>query len=204
MSLNEKMTKLANVIRNKSLTNGKLGFEDMIKYTNSLTLDIDETKNMLRDTDNFGLNTAWKNSLFAQVDRDNETSPLYTWRTPEQHAHYLSQEIKDAKFNTQYVWKFYARADQIGDKVHTELWGGGGSKDFTLTNQWKLCITSGMLTFTNKPKNIYFGSVATNKGKVSMTMPVLVEYKLGGVINLVISAFKRIAIPLMGGVSYVV
>lgn len=179
MSLNETITKLANVIRNKSLTNSKLGFEDMIKYTNSLTLNIDETKNMLRDTDNFGPNTAWQNNLYEQVGRDSENSPLYAWRTPSQYGNYLNQEIEGAEYNTMYVWKFYARADQVGDKFHTELWGGGGSKDFVLTNQWKLCISAGMLTFAN-PKRIYLGSVATNKGKVSMTMPVLVEYKLGG------------------------
>lgn len=180
MSLNETMTKLANVIRNKSLTNSKLGFEDMIKYTNSLTLNIDETKNMLRDTDNFGLNTAWHNNLDEQVGRDGENSLLYMWRTPSQYGNYLNQEIEGAEYNTMYVWKFYARADQAGDKFHTELWGGGGSKDFTLTNQWKLCISAGMLTFADSPKRIYLGSVATNKGNVSMTMPVLVEYKLGG------------------------
>lgn len=201
MSLNETITKLANVIRNKSLTNSKLGFEDMIKYTNSLTLDIDETKNMLRDAYDFGPNTAWQNNLYEQVGRENSSS--YIWRTPSQCINYLSQEIEGAEYNTMYVWKFYARADQTGDKFHTELWGGEGSKNFTLTNQWKLCISAGMLTFANKPKRIYLGSVATNKGNVSMTMPVLVKYKLGGVINLAISTFKRIVIPLMGGVSYV-
>ena len=183
MSIQSELTTLANSIRTKNFlpSSNKLTIDDINKYMNRLELSIDETKNMLRDTDNFGLNTAWKNSLFAQVGRDNENSPLYTWRTPEQHAHYLSQEIKGAKFNTPYVWKFYARADQIGDKFHTELWGGGGSKDFTLTNQWKLCITSGMFTFTNKTKTIYFGSVATNKGNVSITLPVLTEYiPLGG------------------------
>lgn len=180
MSLNKTITELANVIRNKSLTNSKLGFEDMIKYTNSLTLDIDETKNMLRDADNFGPNTAWQNNLYEQVGKDSENSPLYMWRTPSQSKNYLSQEIKGAEYNTMYVWRFYARADNAGDKFHAELWGGGGSKDFTLTNQWKLCISAGMLTFTGELKQIYLGSVATNKGNVSMTMPVLVEYKLGG------------------------
>lgn len=183
MSIQSELTTLANSIRTKNFfpSSNKLTIADINKYMNRLELSIDETKNMLRDTDNFGLNTAWKNSLFAQVGRDSENSPLYTWRTPEQHAHYLSQEIKDAKYNTMYVWKFYARADQEGDRVHTELWGGGGSSNFTLTNQWKLCITSGLLTFTDKPKSIYFGSLATNKGNVSITLPVLTEYTpLGG------------------------
>lgn len=194
MSLNKTITELANVIRNKSLTNSKLGFEDMIKYTNSLTLDIDETKNMLRDAYDFGLNTAWSNSLFAQVGRDSENSPLYMWRTPSQHGNYLTQEIEGAECNTMYVWKFYARADQAGDKFHTELWGGGGSRDFTLTNQWKLCISAGMLAFADKPKRIYLGSVATNKGNVSMAMPVLVKYKLGGVVK----ALPSVLLPVRG------
>lgn len=183
MSIQSELTTLANSIRSKNFlpSSNKLTIDDINKYMNRLELSIDETKNMLRDTDNFGLNTAWNNSLYAQVGRDSENSPLYTWRTPSQHASYLSQEIEGAEYNTMYVWKFYARADQVGDKFHTELWGGGGSKDFTLINQWKLCISAGMLTFADKPKRIYLGSVATNKGNVSVTLPVLTEYiPLGG------------------------
>lgn len=183
MSIQSELTTLANSIRTKNFlpSSNKLTIDDINKYMNRLELSIDETKNMLRDSDNFRANTAWFNNHPEQIGRDNEYSPLYFWRTPSQYGDYLSQEIKDAKLNTQYVWKFYARADQEGDRVHTELWGGGGSNNFTLTNQWKLCIASGLLTFTNKPKSIYFGSLATNKGNVSITLPVLTEYTpLGG------------------------
>lgn len=178
MSFNGTMTKLADTIRSKTLTSGGLSLEDMIKHINCLTLDIDETKNMLRDAYDFGPNTAWQNKLYEQIGRENSYS--YMWRTPSQSTNYLSQEIEGAEYNIMYVWRFYAKADNAGDKFHTELWGGGGRKDFTLTNQWKLCISAGMLTFTNNPKIIYLGSVASNKGNISMTMPVLVKYELGG------------------------
>ena len=182
MSIQSELTTLANSIRSKNFlpSSNKLTIADINKYMSRLELSIDETKNMLRDTDNFGLNTAWQNKLYEQVGRDSANSPLYAWRTPSQYGSYLSQDIEGAEYNTMYVWRFYARADQVGDKFHTELWGGGGSKDFTLTDQWKLCISAGMLTFA-KPKQIYLGSVATNKGNVSMTLPVLTEYiPLGG------------------------
>lgn len=178
MSFNGTMTKLADAIRSKTLTSGGLSLEDMIKHINSLTLDIDETKNMLRDTNDFGADSAWHNPLSKQVGSENSYS--YAWRTPQQSTSYLNQEIKGAEYFTMYVWKIYAKADQAGDKLHTELWGGGGSKNFTLTTQWKSYISVGQLTNTQNPKSIYWGSVASNKGNISMTLPVLVKYELAG------------------------
>ncbi len=178
MSFNGTMTKLADTIRNKTLTSGGLSLEDMIKHINCLTLDIDKTKNMLRDTNNFGAESAWHNPLSEQVGSENSYS--YVWRTPSQSTNYLFQEIEGAEYNIMYVWKIYAKADQAGDKLHTELWGGGGRKNFTLTTQWKPYISAGMLTNTQKPKSIYWGSVASNKGNISMTLPVLVKYELAG------------------------
>lgn len=204
MSVSNKLTSLANAIRDKSLTEDKLSLEDMVQCINRLTFDVDETKNLLGGLNDLR-NAPWGNDYPYQVGRidDSNDSPMYAWRTPGQHEQYLRQTIKNAKLNTLYVWKFYARADKNGDKVHSELCGGGGKKDFSLTSQWKLCISFGMLTYTNKPFDLYIGSVSTNEGNVSMTMPVLTELKIGGMLNPVLSAIKHMVAPLMGGVAYV-
>ncbi|WP_239879270.1 phage specificity protein [Limosilactobacillus reuteri] len=69
-------------------------------------------------------------------------------------------------------WTVYARADNNGDKLHTELWGGGGSTDQSLTTEWK------KYKFTGTPNanhhDFYFWGVQGNKGNINVALPMMV------------------------------
>ncbi|MGX6399232.1 chromosome partitioning protein ParA, partial [Limosilactobacillus reuteri] len=50
----------------------------------------------------------------------------------------------DGPYNDDLVtWVVYARAENAGDKMHTELWGGGGCTDQSLTTKWQAYKFSG-------------------------------------------------------------
>ena len=69
-----------------------------------------------------------------------------------------------------YTWEFWARAENNGDMVHTELWGGGGHADIPLTTDWKKYQSQG------KPKQyqaLYFWGLDSNKGSVYVKLPYL-------------------------------
>ena len=178
MSVSEKMISLADAIRDKSLTQDKMGLDDMTDKIGNLTLNIDETQNMLSAPNDFN-NTAWSKPAEGQVGQDGANGPLYAWIKASQLGKFVSQVVVGAKTDNLYVWKFYARADHPGDKIHTELFGGSGYHDFSLNNRWRLCLSAGK--FNNASQTaIYFGQVSGNKGAVSVTMPVFTEFKLGG------------------------
>lgn len=178
MSVTEKLTGLANAIRAKSLTQDKMGLDDMTDKISNLVLDVDETKNMLVAPNDFN-DSAWSKPDEGQVGRDGANKPLYAWINASQLGKFVSQAVVDAKTDTLYVWKFYARANHPGDKIHTELFGGGGYRDFPLDNHWKPCFSTGSFKSGDQTA-IYFGQVKGNQGAVSVTMPVFTEFKVGG------------------------
>lgn len=42
-----------------------------------------------------------------------------------------------------YRWTFEAKAEQAGDVIHTEMWGGGGYLTAPLTTDWKEYSSAG-------------------------------------------------------------
>lgn len=177
MSLNDTMTNLANTIRSKSLTKDKMSLADMTSVINdSLELKINTTQNMLYSPNDFN-DSHWSNDLKNQVGQDTALGPHYFWRTPEQHNNYLSQLIEGSNLNDVYAWKFYAKADYVGDKAHSELFRSVSATDFTLSDKWEayyLLGTVSALPSFNK-EVVYFGSVDSNKGKIYIADPVLVK-----------------------------
>lgn len=61
--------------------------------------------------------------------------------------------------NHQYKWTFWARADNEGNQIHTELFGGGGATDITLTTEWKQYSVTGT---TSTKQILFFWSVSGN------------------------------------------
>lgn len=72
----------------------------------------------------------------------------------------------------QVTWSVYAKADYTGDKLHTELFGGGGISDLRLTTDWKLYQFTGT-TNANNPI-LYFWGIVGNKGNVEIALPYAV------------------------------
>ena len=63
--------------------------------------------------------------------------------------------------NKSYSWTFEAKAEQPGDAIHTEAWGGVGHADFQLTSGWKEYSTTG--TINPLHGNLYFWNASANK-----------------------------------------
>ena len=70
------------------------------------------------------------------------------------------------------TWTVYAKADNEGDKLHTELWGGGGYTDQPLSTQWKSYKFTGNHADSNH--SFYLWGVNSNKGKVYVALPFAV------------------------------
>lgn len=77
----------------------------------------------------------------------------------------------------QYTCSFWAKADNAGDKAHTELRGGIGATDFVLTTNWvryTVVLTSLSDVNTNFFHSMYSIRVpAENKGNVYIALPKL-------------------------------
>lgn len=183
--LNDKMVGLANSIRNKSFTDDRLSLDDMANIVNSkLEPLVDDTKNQLPSLDTVNdVDSKWYNGQHNQVGMDHGVFFHYVWRTPTQATDYLSSTIDGAKAGDTFISRFYARADQSGDKVHFEMYGGAGSKDYVLSNYWTPCYSIAKIVWLNADNKsaVYYSSLSSNAGNVSVCLPTLV--KLGGAVN---------------------
>ena len=81
--------------------------------------------------------------------------------------------------SSSYTVSFWARADNAGDKAHTELWGSSGATNVVLTTNWvryTVVLTSYSDASTNINHNFcYFGAPAGNTGNVYIALPMLEE-----------------------------
>ena len=71
------------------------------------------------------------------------------------------QTIPSWLANKSYRWTFEAKAEQPGDAIHTEAWGGVGYTNFQLTSGWKEYSTTG--TINPLHDNLYFWNASSNK-----------------------------------------
>lgn len=79
----------------------------------------------------------------------------------------------DGPYDNQPVtWTVYAKADNAGDKLHTELWGGGGLTEQPLTTEWKVYKFTGHRV-TNHPDFYLWGCIG-NKGNIYVALPFAV------------------------------
>lgn len=73
--------------------------------------------------------------------------------------------------NQNLTWTVLARADNAGDKLHTELWGGGGLTEQPLTTEWKKYRFTGRQNKNNK--SFYLWGCQGNKGNINVALPML-------------------------------
>ncbi|QIX58950.1 Chromosome partition protein Smc [Limosilactobacillus fermentum] len=79
----------------------------------------------------------------------------------------------DGPYDNQPVtWTVYAKADNAGDKLHTELWGGGGYTDQPLTNNWQVYQFTGQRNVAQP--YFYFWGRRGNKGNIYVALPFAV------------------------------
>ena len=79
----------------------------------------------------------------------------------------------DGPYNNQPIsWAVYAKADNAGDKLHTELWGGGGFTDQALSTEWKTYKFTGLRDARNHA--FYLWGCQSNKGNIYIALPFAV------------------------------
>lgn len=79
----------------------------------------------------------------------------------------------DGPYNDDLVtWVVYARAENAGDKMHTELWGGGGCTDQSLTTKWQSYKFSGHRNIDHP--DFYLWGCVGNKGNIYVALPFAV------------------------------
>ena len=79
----------------------------------------------------------------------------------------------DGPYNDDLVtWVVYAKADNAGDKMHTELWGGGGCTDQSLTTKWQAYKFSGHRDINHH--DFYLWGCVGNKGNIYVALPFAV------------------------------
>lgn len=79
----------------------------------------------------------------------------------------------DGPYNDDLVtWVVYAKADNAGDKMHTELWGGGGYTDQSLTTKWQAYKFSGHRDINHH--DFYLWGCVGNKGNIYVALPFAV------------------------------
>ena len=79
----------------------------------------------------------------------------------------------DGPYDNQPIsWAVYAKADNAGDKLHTELWGGGGLTEQPLTTEWQVYKFTGQRD-ARKHSFLLWGCVG-NKGNIYVALPFAV------------------------------
>ena len=79
----------------------------------------------------------------------------------------------DGPYDNQPIsWAVYAKADNAGDKLHTELWGGGGFTDQPLTTEWQVYKFTGQRDA--RGHSLYLWGCQGNKGNIYVALPFAV------------------------------
>lgn len=84
----------------------------------------------------------------------------------------LNADLDGPYDNQPITWAVYAKADNAGDKLHTELWGGGGLTEQPLTTEWQVYKFTGQRD-ARKHSFLLWGCVG-NKGNIYVALPFAV------------------------------
>lgn len=136
-------------------------------------------RNLLTNTSDFSYNWyAWSGqlSISKTMEYNGYPSMVLASSSGQQLS---SQHLSLGTLNnsTKYTASFWAKADNVGDKAHTELWGSIGATNFVLTADWvryTTVLTSKPDVNTNISHCVYFvGVPGGNKGNVYIALPKL-------------------------------
>ena len=128
------------------------------------------TSNLLHHSDTFD---GWSRNTTVTISSEKYLNGnIAVLATNGSGSNNLSSSL-DGPYDDQPVtWTVWAKADNAGDRLHTELWGGGGLTDQPLTTNWKLYKFTGHRNINYH--DLFFWGVAGNKGKVYIALPFAV------------------------------
>ncbi|MCC4466842.1 phage head spike fiber domain-containing protein [Limosilactobacillus reuteri] len=128
------------------------------------------TSNLLHHTDTF---EGWHKGTSVNISNDKYLNGSVAILNNFGSGVNALDSVLDVTNDEKYItWTVYAKADNAGDKLHTELWGGGGYTDQPLTTKWQRYKFAGNHADSNR--NFYLWGVNSNKGKVYVALPYAV------------------------------
>lgn len=126
-------------------------------------------ENLLHNSDTF---ERWGKGTSVAISSDNYLNGAVAVLSPGgSGGNSLTSDADKVASDTSLTWTVYAKADNAGDKLHTELWGGGGITDQTLTTEWKKYKFSGKQNQNNR--GFYLWGCQGNAGNVYVALPML-------------------------------
>ena len=133
--------------------------------------------NLLTNTGEFNANWGGMTSISTIVEYDGHPSMVFASSPIALQLSLQQFSLGKLQNSTQYTASFWAKADNAGDKAHTELWGSIGATDFVLTTNWvryTAVVTSASDVNTNiSHSGCYFGAPTGNKGNIYISEPKL-------------------------------
>lgn len=129
------------------------------------------TSNLLHHSDTFD---GWSkgNSVTVTSDKYLNGTIAVLGNTGINGGSQVETHLDGPYDNQPVTWTVYAKADNVGDKLHTELWGGGGYTNQSLTNDWQIYQFTGQRNINNH--NFYLWGCQGNKGNIYIALPFAV------------------------------
>lgn len=128
------------------------------------------TSNLLHHSDTF---EGWHKGASVSISNEKYLNGSVAILNNSGSGGNALDSVLDVTNDEKYItWTVYAKADVAGDKLHTELWGGGGYTDQPLTTKWQRYKFAGNHADSNH--NFYLWGVNSNKGKVYVALPFAV------------------------------
>ena len=128
------------------------------------------TSNLLHHSDTF---EGWHKNTSIEISSEKYVNGTIAILKPNGSGSNSLETGLDGPYDDQPVtWTVYAKADNNGDKLHTELWGGGGFTDQSLTTEWKKYKFSGKRD--SRFNRIFFWGCQGNKGNIYLALPFAV------------------------------
>ncbi|MCC4487353.1 gp58-like family protein [Limosilactobacillus reuteri] len=174
--LQTQINQTAAAIRSE-LTDSTSGLQNQITATaNGLDLTIKNLVvgggNLLHNSDTFD---GWSINGTVKIDDSMYLNGKIAVLTP---GNGTSNELLASSFDGPLTdetatWVIYAKADNAGDKLHTELFGGGGLTNQSLTTEWQKYKFTGHRD--KRLKQLHFWGLAENQGNIYIALPILSE-----------------------------
>lgn len=176
---------LTNQALNAKLTasdlNGYAKTADVQATANGLRVDLNSvtdrmnnlkvgTSNLLHHSDTFD---GWHEGASVSVSSNKYLNGnIAVLKNTGSGANALNTDLDGPYDNQPISWAVYAKADNAGDKLHTELWGGGGTTDQALTTEWQSYKFTGQRDARSHA--FYLWGCVGNKGNVYVALPFAV------------------------------
>lgn len=129
--------------------------------------------NILTDTSDFSSNWAGQSSVSTTTEYNGHPSMVFTSSNQQLASQFFG--LGELENSFQYTNSFWAKADNAGDRAHTELFGSIGISNFVLTTNWvryTAVLTSLPDASTSSlSASCYFGVPNGNKGNVYIALP---------------------------------